>query len=936
MGKEGSERGKESPENGNVKVVVRVRPITQKELEALETPVIEADENRNELNVSMSAKRASQCKSYPFDNVFGPTTTQQHLFETVCRPVVDEVLQGYNCTIFAYGQTGTGKTFTMEGLSKSKKAIHFNAGIIPRSIKAIFEYLNKNSEDYTVQVSHLELYNEALSDLLSPNDKDQNLKIYEETSKGTYVSSLTDVIVEKEEDIFSILEMSSKRRKTAETLMNKTSSRSHSIFTITIHLQDKTSEGGESMLRVGKLNLVDLAGAENISRSGAVGVRSREAGNINQSLLTLGRVISALVANHPHIPYRDSKLTRILQESLGGRNKTLVIATCSPAGADLEETNSTIEYAYRAKKIRNRPQVNLMVSKKDKILELVKDNSRLRKELESMRTKEGVYLPADQYNVLASREQKQLYLENLVNETNDMYEKALASLEKAEEDKILAEERSEDARKQFDDLQRLVDGFREEANQQRTIAAERRREEEVLREYIDSLKDKLEKTTADHNSLCDTVNHKLLMETENCALTKTLESDTYTHLAKLKMEVKTIAEKQAGDSVKASEEMDRFTTAHTKGVQSMSSELRSLWDSVAECIEGSKLQMKSFADDTEAKRLTVQKQVGLNRVGAENGMDAFVEEVGARLLRLGDLLQGSADSVVNFRNASESRRDSEMLGLSTSLSRAVGQLNSLETVVRSEVEKQQNILGLLESELEETIATKSKQAELLKETVTSKLKTALTMITSSVQQSTAMSSERMEQALEEIGSSSGAEISAVRTKLGELDQNTAESVQTALKSIDAQDEQTRAIHTSMTTGLEAAIGEVFSLCTKTGRNLGEVESETGKALDLVATDRKQTGDLLGSVRSHTNKQMSSIAGKISSYRDTIEASSKETMNNHQRSGQGLADLTEEMRRNCSQSTTALKDCSNHIVNAEGSLQESYRSYQPTSSTPRRR
>lgn len=128
MGKEGSERGKESPENGNVKVVVRVRPITQKELEALETPVIEADENRNELNVSMSAKRASQCKSYPFDNVFGPTTTQQHLFETVCRPVVDEVLQGYNCTIFAYGQTGTGKTFTMEGLSKSKKAIHFNAG----------------------------------------------------------------------------------------------------------------------------------------------------------------------------------------------------------------------------------------------------------------------------------------------------------------------------------------------------------------------------------------------------------------------------------------------------------------------------------------------------------------------------------------------------------------------------------------------------------------------------------------------------------------------------------------------------------------------------------------------------------------------------------------------------------------------------------------
>lgn len=158
------------------------------------------------------------------------------------------------------------------------------------------------------------------------------------------------------------MDKSAAKRKTAETLMNKYSSRSHSIFSITIHIKESTPDGAD-LLKVGKLNLVDLAGSENVGRSGAVKGRAREAGNINQSLLTLGRVITALVDRHPHVPYRDSKLTRLLQESLGGRNKTCIIATVTPASNSFEETASTLDYAYRAKSIKNRPTVNQMIAK---------------------------------------------------------------------------------------------------------------------------------------------------------------------------------------------------------------------------------------------------------------------------------------------------------------------------------------------------------------------------------------------------------------------------------------------------------------------------------------------------------------------------------------------------------------------------------------------
>jgi kinesin family protein 11 len=283
------------------------------------------------------------------------------------------------------------------------QSIH--AGVIPRAIHQIFDSLTRealergmhDSAEHSVRVSHLELYNEELRDLLAVEEK--ALKLFDDGNRGVRIHNLEERLVQSADDISHILEMSSERRSTAPTQLNWKSSRSHSIFTITIHIKETTATG-EEMIRIGKLNLVDLAGSENIGRSGAREMRQREAGNINQSLLTLGRVIHALTEHQPHVPYRESKLTRLLQESLGGRAKTAIIATVSPSSDAMEETLSTLEYAYRAKSIKNRPEVNARMTKRALIREYEKDIHRLKQMLAAARTKNGIYLPPEEFERL--------------------------------------------------------------------------------------------------------------------------------------------------------------------------------------------------------------------------------------------------------------------------------------------------------------------------------------------------------------------------------------------------------------------------------------------------------------------------------------------------------------------------------------------------------
>lgn len=314
------------------------------------------------------------------------------------------MIAGFNCTIFAYGQTGTGKTYTMSGdMTEQFGMMSDAAGIIPRVLYGLFNKLEIDDTESSVRCSFIELYNEELRDLLSADDRGNNLKIYDDNTRKGHASTVVQGMEERHitnaTDGLKWLQEGSLRRQVAATKCNDLSSRSHTVFTITVHTK-RTREDGEDYLSTGKLNLVDLAGSENIQRSGAENKRAAEAGLINKSLLTLGRVINALVDRSQHIPYRESKLTRLLQDSLGGRTKTCIIATISPAKSNLEETISTLDYAFRAKNIKNKPQVNAMMNKKALLREYSIEIEKLKSELISTRQRNGVYLSNEAYEEL--------------------------------------------------------------------------------------------------------------------------------------------------------------------------------------------------------------------------------------------------------------------------------------------------------------------------------------------------------------------------------------------------------------------------------------------------------------------------------------------------------------------------------------------------------
>ncbi|KAG3264485.1 kinesin-like protein KIF11 [Ictidomys tridecemlineatus] len=399
---------KKKEEKGrNIQVVVRCRPFNLAERKVNAHSVVECDHVRKEVSVRTGglADKSSR-KTYTFDMVFGASTKQIDVYRSVVCPILDEVIMGYNCTIFAYGQTGTGKTFTMEGERSPNGTYTWEedplAGIIPRTLHQIFEKLTDNGTEFSVKVSLLEIYNEELFDLLNPSsDVSERLQMFDDprNKRGVIIKGLEEITVHNKDEVYQILEKGAAKRTTAATLMNAYSSRSHSVFSVTIHMKETTIDG-EELVKIGKLNLVDLAGSENIGRSGAVDKRAREAGNINQSLLTLGRVITALVERTPHVPYRESKLTRILQDSLGGRTRTSIIATISPASLNLEETLSTLEYAHRAKNILNKPEVNQKLTKKALIKEYTEEIERLKRDLAAAREKNGVYISEENFRAM--------------------------------------------------------------------------------------------------------------------------------------------------------------------------------------------------------------------------------------------------------------------------------------------------------------------------------------------------------------------------------------------------------------------------------------------------------------------------------------------------------------------------------------------------------
>ncbi|KAF4615993.1 hypothetical protein D9613_011478 [Agrocybe pediades] len=388
--------------DGNIKVVVRCRPLNSRELARGAKPLIRMQGNQTFIDPPEAgssqdtSKRATERKTmaFSFDKSYwsaGPRDepgycSQQTLYNDLGKELLDHGFSGFNACILAYGQTGSGKSYSMMGYGADK-------GIIPLTCEELFKRVDdKKAKDpninFTVEVSYIEIYNEKVRDLLNPKNTG-NLRVREHPSLGPYVEDLSKLVVGSYEEMMTLMDEGNKARTVAATNMNETSSRSHAVFTLLLSMKRHDESTNLDTEKVSRINLVDLAGSERANSTGATGQRLKEGANINKSLTTLGKVISALAMAsqaegkkgkkkaEDFIPYRDSVLTWLLKDSLGGNSKTAMIAAIAPA--DYEETLSTLRYADQAKKIKNKAIVN-----EDPNAKLVRE---LKEELEVLRAR---------------------------------------------------------------------------------------------------------------------------------------------------------------------------------------------------------------------------------------------------------------------------------------------------------------------------------------------------------------------------------------------------------------------------------------------------------------------------------------------------------------------------------------------------------------------
>ncbi|GAB6025282.1 Kinesin-like protein kif3b [Chamberlinius hualienensis] len=347
-------KSQKSAELECVKVIVRCRPMSEKETMEGYKRVVDMNISRGLVELKQGKDADSGVKAFTFDAVYDWNSKQQELYDETFRGLVESVLDGFNGTIFAYGQTGTGKTYTMEGV----RADIEKRGVIPNSFDHIFSHIARSqNKQYLVRASYLEIYQEEVRDLLC-KDQFKRLELKERPDVGVYVKDLSSFVCNSVKEIEHVMSVGNQNRSVGPTNMNEHSSRSHAIFMITVESSELGADN-QNHIRVGKLNLVDLAGSERQSKTGSMGERLKEATKINLSLSALSNVISALVdGKSSHIPYRDSKLTRLLQDSLGGNAKTIMVANIGPASYNYEETLTTLRYSNRAKNIKNKPKIN--------------------------------------------------------------------------------------------------------------------------------------------------------------------------------------------------------------------------------------------------------------------------------------------------------------------------------------------------------------------------------------------------------------------------------------------------------------------------------------------------------------------------------------------------------------------------------------------------
>lgn len=476
----------EPPAEDSIKVVCRFRPLN------------DAEEKAGSKFIAKFPPGTEEClsitgKLYVFDKIFKPNATQDKVYNEAAKAIVKDVLMGYNGTIFAYGQTSSGKTHTMEGVLGD----NVHQGIIPRIVNDIFNHIYSMDEniEFHIKVSYFEIYMDKIRDLLDVSKT--NLSVHEDKNRVPFVKGATERFVTSPEEVMEVIDEGKANRHIAVTNMNEHSSRSHSVFLINVKQENLENQKKLS----GKLYLVDLAGSEKVSKTGAEGMVLDEAKNINKSLSALGNVISALAdGNKSHIPYRDSKLTRILQESLGGNSRTTIIICCSPASFNEAETKSTLEFGRRAKTIKNSVVVNEELTaeewkrryekEKDKVSKLKAQISRAESELNRWRNGESV--PMDEQLLMKDLESSTLSLSDTSSVTNIPATIPVTSTEplsndertKFEEERTRLYAQLDEKDDEIDRQSQLIEKLKEQMLEQEELIGSSRRDYELVQQEM--------------------------------------------------------------------------------------------------------------------------------------------------------------------------------------------------------------------------------------------------------------------------------------------------------------------------------------------------------------------------------------------------------------------------------------------------------------------
>ena len=483
-------KGKPAAKSECVKVAVRVRPINKREKEENSKICVSVD--KENCSVSVTSEK-HDTKTFQFDYVYPMDSTQREVYDQVAFPIVDSIFQGYNGTVFAYGQTGCGKTFTMMGVTNDPNL----RGVIPNAFDHIFGYIKTegNSKRFLLRCSFVEIYNEEVRDLLGNSNK--KLEVREDPKKGTFVKDLSYYSLKDTDDIEKALNKGNNNRHVGATSMNDKSSRSHSLFTVYLEIEE--GEDKNKKIRSGKLNLVDLAGSERVSKTNASGQTFEEGKKINLSLTALGSVIDALSSNRKHIPYKDSKLTRLLADSLGGNTKTVMFANVSPASFNYDETVGTLRYASRAKLIKNAPKIN--EDPKDALLRQYEEEIKaLKAQLENGNIPISQGVNGEQTEVIYEESGGNSEKERLLAKIRELEKNTFVGGQKITKDgKVINNDLSEEELKKQEEERQKFKEYREQQlkNAQEMeekyskLEDEKRKEEQNLKNNVNALKQKV-------------------------------------------------------------------------------------------------------------------------------------------------------------------------------------------------------------------------------------------------------------------------------------------------------------------------------------------------------------------------------------------------------------------------------------------------------------